>query len=127
MRPIEFRGWAKDQNWPKERSRWVFGDYEYSEKGKYPEMYCVYGYEVIPESIGQFIGMTDGNGVKIFGAVGGKGGDLVKKYNAIFSVEYIGAEWVLKSIAKPDFCIPFAACDMSDIIIVGNAYEGVKK
>lgn len=126
MRPIEFRGWSPILK------RWLFGCYCVAFKRHFMtrdvEVFEEYEqYEVIPESIGQFIGMTDGNGVKIFGAVGDKGGDLVKRYNAIFSVEYIGAEWVLKSIAKPDYCLTLAFCDMSDIIIVGNAYDGVKK
>ena len=129
MRTIEFRGWSEEQN------KWEFGDYScvwgkhfIGADGVTPNGDEAYYTELVaPESIGQFTGMTDGNGVKIFGAVRGEGGDLVKRYNAIFSVEYIGAEWVLKSIVKPDYCLTLALCDMSDIIIVGNAYEGVKK
>lgn len=123
MRPIEFRVFFGEPNGKKELI---------TAEEAFCENYIHFvGNELRPTDnctvIQQFTGMTDGNGVKIFGAVRGEGGDLVKRYNAIFSVEYIGAEWVLKSIVKPDYCLTLALCDMSDIIIVGNAYEGVKK
>jgi len=61
MRDILFRGKTVDN------SGWVEGEYmgiEIHIKTSYP---CEWwGYEVIPESVGQFIGLPDKNGVKIF-------------------------------------------------------------
>ena len=61
MRDILFRGKTVDN------SGWVEGEYmgiEIHIKTSYPFEW--WGYEVIPESVGQFTGLTDKNEVKIF-------------------------------------------------------------
>lgn len=41
-----------------------------------------WGYEIHPESLGMFTGLTDKNGKEIYGAIGEKGGDFTE--SAIF-------------------------------------------
>ena len=57
MREILFRGKRKDNG------EWDFGDLEHNGKNV-PKW--VNGNEIVPESVGQFTGLTDKNGKKIF-------------------------------------------------------------
>ena len=57
MREILFRGKRSDDN------EWVFGDLEHN--GNHIPKY-VDGYTVAPSTVGQFTGLTDKNGKKIF-------------------------------------------------------------
>lgn len=83
MREILFRGFHPDENGSKTitlngkkiKGKWVFGAYDFNKEHKQGFIICVgidnvgpiaYIQEVIPETVGQFTGLTDKNGNKIF-------------------------------------------------------------
>jgi len=68
MRELEFRGKVHGANW----NRWKMGSLMQSEahffivKYIYQFGYSTYKFKVIPETVGQYIGLKDKNGAKIF-------------------------------------------------------------
>jgi len=98
--------------------------------------------EVIPESVGQYVGKTDKNGVKIFGAIreDKKGGDIIllnecrgetplgwNKYIVFFKDGCFGID-VPKAMDLSDIweILPIwmaRAFSDDDIEIIGNAFE----
>ena len=65
MRVSKYRGKTIDTN------EWVYGNYVYSEEDKRAFIYTTgyFGsgtYEVIPETVGQFIGRLDKNNIEIY-------------------------------------------------------------
>lgn len=117
MREILFRGKRKDNG------KWVFGDLEHNGKNV-PKW--VNGNEIVPETVGQFTGLTDKNGKKIFE------GDIVKgdlglgygdNENHIAYIEYQedGMSFCLVEILEEDFgkCAEIS----DDLEVIGNIHD----
>ena len=102
MREILFRGKASTE--------WVYGDLRHINDGRVAVRKDgeIYPYEVIPETVGQYTGLTDKNGKRIF-----ENGYMIidnKTYKVIFD----NAEYILTNIFN---------CDI--ITLKNNSIKGV--
>ena len=114
MREILFRGKREDDG------LWLFGDlrqWSGKKKGIYDNA-CCKTFRVDPETVGQFIGLTDTNGVKIFE------GDIVEitREDEPFKVEWRedSARFILSAST---FCCDFDNYWGYETEVIGNIHD----
>lgn len=122
MREILFRGKRTDNE------EWEYGDLWCNPYGK--RVVCIVspindqgttgGNEVDPETVGQFTGLTDKNGLKIFE------GDIVKYGDTIHQVVFeqrMGTAY-FGLVYSPIETLPFGHYqDLKQIEVIGNIYD----
>lgn len=116
------RGKLKYDNLPHKKGDWVYGNYVELKDGD-RTMCCIYGYgEIIPETVGRYIGKLDKNGKRIFE------GDIVEyngtKHEVIFETRfsaYFGIK--ISHVETWQFCLEVPAKLME---VVGNIYDNPK-
>lgn len=117
MREILFRGKRKDNG------EWVYGFYCYNPLMKRGEMFSFdavrcYVYEVIPETIGQFTGLIDKNGTKIFE---GDVVDILTENEEIGVVAYDDGGFLVNA---DGFCVDFHSnINGTDLEVIGNIHD----
>lgn len=129
MREILFRGKRKDNG------EWVYGNYavtDNNEKQHFIFQNKAFEFEVVPETVGQYTGITDDNGKKIFeGDILGVTNDD-PDYDYITKV-YLDCDTLCVDVQGQDYdytSIGFAIeiwdneCDQVEII--GNIYDNTE-
>lgn len=122
MREILFRGKRA------ENDEWVFGDLRHIFYGEcYPHIVdnsnglnnSVCGLEVDPATVGQFTGLTDRNGVKIFE------GDIVhvKAHSCSFTGCVIYWSEEARFVCKTKHGMHYAMCNKFEFEIIGNIHD----
>lgn len=110
MREIFFRGKRVDNG------KWVEGNYSIDVSGRVdilPIDNLVF-FEVIPETVGQFTGLTDKNGNRIFE------GDIVKHEGKIYEMKYLEK---YARFAPTNKSTVFMVCAFNHLEVVGNIHD----
>jgi len=118
MRDILFRGIAKTDGQRWKRGQWVFGDLVRLQDGNDGKPH-IYGYgEVFPETVGQYTGICDKNGRKIFE------GDIIK-CSIIYDIGcYPHSETEIKEVKYIEGCfMPLYDCERNTYEVIGNIYD----
>lgn len=76
------------------------------------------GQEVIPETVGQYTGLTDKNGKKIFE------GDIIERNWFIYRVEYEGG--MASFIGQREASYTTFDYDATDFVVIGNIYDNTE-
>ena len=121
MREILFRGRRK-----KGDKRWVEGDllHGYFGFGITNRYYAGSSFEVVPETVGQYTGLTDKNGKKIFEGdiVSGHLDDLFPEDESRYEIAWIDYGWHLTNL---DGTVDTAEQDWvnQNFEVIGNIYD----
>ncbi len=106
-REILFRGKAGDE--------WVYGDLSRLKNAiTITKRNFIYPYIVMPETVGQFTGLTDKNGVKIFE------GDIIKHKENLFEIKYSTEQARYLAVLTNGVFDPVA---MQNCEVVGNVFD----
>lgn len=110
MREILFRGKRIDNG------EWIMGDFSKESDGSSGIRPAgkIIRYRVIPKTLGQFTGLTDKNGKKIFE------GDIVKYENKIYEIKYLEK---YARFAPSNESTVFMVCAFNHLEVVGNIYD----
>lgn len=112
MREILFRGKRVDNG------EWIEGNLIQYPLSSYSYIMSNYGFDdeicVRSETVGQFTGLTDKNGKKIFE------GDIVKYENKIYEIKYL--EKYARFAPSNEHSV-FMVCAFNHLEVVGNIYD----
>lgn len=111
MREILFRG-KGDRKY--NSGNWYHGYLSKDCDGDYVITEIGFSRTVIPETVGQFTGLTDKNGKKIFE------GDIVKYENKIYEIKYL--EKYARFAPSNEHSI-FMVCAFNHLEVVGNIHD----
>ena len=119
MREILFRGKLVDSG------EWIYGLLDDEDHGadftaiiphrKHRAEYA--DWEVDPTTVGQYTGLKDRNGERIFE------GDVVRISKTLFAVEWRDAEYVFGHIAGQPWSYPYFASHAGSCEIIGNIHD----
>lgn len=124
MREILFRGKEKNSG------EWIYGDLRHISDGHGGYILCIVdntngrnndvtGVEVLPETVGQYTGLTDKNGKRIFE---GDIVSLVKHDSLIYKVVYVPCRYELVN-SKGVNCFVLDIYKSENIEVIGNIYD----
>ena len=109
-REILFRGKSLDSG------EWVEGNYSIMLSGRVTiqPIGLTVAYEVLPTTVGQFTGLTDKNGNRIFE------GDIVKHEGKIYEMKYLEK---YARFAPTNKSTVFMVCAFNHLEVVGNIHD----
>lgn len=124
MKEILFRGKRKENN------EWVYGNYAVTDNNEKQQHFIfqnkAFEFEVESETVGQYTGLTDKNGKKIFE------GDILREYHPEQGViiEWSDGSFGFRRANKPKDCvystIRYMQNAMSRLKIIGNIYDNTE-